>query len=69
MMKLVKKITYVCSLFIRNVKLLKSRMRENWMDRLHIAMEHYMQRVARHNEMDQKVSVENEMLDWMHRNA
>ena len=68
-MKLVKKIAYVSPLFIRNVKLLKSRMRENWMNLLHIAMEHYMERVARHNEVNQKVSVENEMLDWMHRNT
>ena len=68
-MKLVKKITYFCPFLIRNVKLLKSRMGENWMYWLHITMEHYVQRVAWHNKVNPKVSVEKEMLDRMHRNA
>ena len=68
-MELMEKVTHVCTFFVCNIELFKTWVGKNWMNWLHIAMKHDMQRMARHDEMNQKIGIENQMFNRMHRNT
>lgn len=66
MVQLVEEVSHHCSILPGNIKPLESRMREYRMDRLNIAVEQQVHRMARHHKMYEEIGVEEEMFKRMH---
>ena len=47
-------------------KLIKAGMRKDGMYRLHISVKQHVDRMARHDKVDQEIRVEQQLLQWMH---
>ena len=67
--QLVEEIPHPGAVLTGHIEPLETRMRENRMHRLHVAVKQQMHRMARHHEMNEKIGEEQRMLNRMHGNA